>query len=217
MPKIFTPLRTLLSALIIALPATAFSQATDQNHNMGQTHNMNQGDAPNAPKAPMDMDSHQPYAGLEDRKIKALSPERMDGLATGKGIGYALAAELNHYPGPRHVLDMSQQLNLDAEQLKAVQSMFATMQADAITLGKRIIEGEARLDTAFAQKTVDAANLITMVGEIAALEGQLRVVHLSTHLDMQTILSPHQVMLYDKARGYLGDGEMPMNHQMNSN
>ena len=39
-------------------------------------------------------------AGLTDRPIKALAPERVEELLAGRGAGYALAAELNHYPGP---------------------------------------------------------------------------------------------------------------------
>ena len=51
-----------------------------------------------------------PYAGLETREIKALSPEQIEDLLAGEGMGYALAAELNHYPGPRHVLALAAEL-----------------------------------------------------------------------------------------------------------
>lgn len=47
----------------------------------------------------------KPYAGQQERMIKALSTSEIDGLKKGKGMGLAKAAELNHYPGPRHVLD----------------------------------------------------------------------------------------------------------------
>jgi hypothetical protein len=51
--------------------------------------------------------SEAPYAGHQERPIKALAPEEVAGLLGGEGMGYALAAELNHYPGPRHVLDLA--------------------------------------------------------------------------------------------------------------
>ena len=44
--------------------------------------------------------SHQPYAGLEGRAIKALSEQQIADLRAGRGMGLALAAELNGYPGP---------------------------------------------------------------------------------------------------------------------
>lgn len=50
--------------------------------------------------------SSQPYAGQETREIKALSPDEVAAHLEGRGMGFAKAAELNHYPGPKHVLDL---------------------------------------------------------------------------------------------------------------
>ncbi|MBW2146214.1 MAG: hypothetical protein JRI22_04235 [Deltaproteobacteria bacterium] len=55
---------------------------------------------------------HLPYAGGERRSIKALSPELVQDYLNGKGMGLSLAAELNHYPGPAHVLELASELNL---------------------------------------------------------------------------------------------------------
>lgn len=167
-------------------------------------------------------DSHQPYSGLENRAIKALSGDRVDGLLTGKGIGYALAAELNHYPGPRHAIDFSQELSLSPEQDKKVRALFQSMEAKAIRLGKMIVDGERKLDRAFSEKTITTETLEKMTGAIAILEGKLRAVHLRTHLEMVKILSPTQVAHYDRLRGYDNgegghDGMMghrPEHHQM---
>src|SRR5512140_1710908 len=45
-----------------------------------------------------------PYAGEEKREIKSLSADVIEQYNQGEGMGMAKAAELNHYPGPRHVL-----------------------------------------------------------------------------------------------------------------
>ena len=45
-----------------------------------------------------------PYAGQQNRPVKALSPEDIAALRNGEGMGMAKAAELNGYPGPAHVL-----------------------------------------------------------------------------------------------------------------
>ena len=66
----------------------------------------------------------QPYAGLQTREIKALSHEQMEDLAAGRGMGLALAAELNGYPGPRHVLELATQLSLTDEQRNSIQRLF---------------------------------------------------------------------------------------------
>ena len=151
---------------------------------------------------------HQPYAGMEGRDIKALSPERIEGLMTGKGIGYALAAELNHYPGPRHALDMNRELNLSAEQNERVKTLFDGMEARAVALGKQIIAVEKKLDHAFSSRTATAETVEGLTGEIGRLEGALRAVHLTTHLEMAQILTPHQIKLYDQLRGYADGGAM---------
>ena len=50
-----------------------------------------------------------PYAGMQNRAIKALSDEQIAQLRAGKGMALALAAELNGYPGPLHALDLAEQ------------------------------------------------------------------------------------------------------------
>jgi hypothetical protein len=55
---------------------------------------------------PVLADSPTPYAGQQNRTIKALSDEDIVGLLKGDGMGFAKAAELNGYPGPKHVLDL---------------------------------------------------------------------------------------------------------------
>jgi len=52
------------------------------------------------------------YSGLQQRSIKSLSDEQMADLRAGRGMGLALAAELNGYPGPAHVLELADKLEL---------------------------------------------------------------------------------------------------------
>ena len=59
---------------------------------------------------------HGPYAGMQQRSVKALSEQQIADLRAGKGMGLALAAELNGYPGPIHVLELGDQLNLSSVQ-----------------------------------------------------------------------------------------------------
>src|SRR5262245_58316557 len=71
-----------------------------------------------------------PYAGQQNREIKALSPEEIRDLAEGRGMGLAKAAELNGYPGPSHVLELAAPLRLTAEQRAATQALFQRMQGE---------------------------------------------------------------------------------------
>lgn len=155
---------------------------------------------------------HQPYAALAERAIKALSPEETDALLTGKGFSQALAAELNGFPGPLHVLDFRDGLSLTASQERAVQTLFDEMQGEATALGRDIIAAETALDTAFASATIDEAALADLTATIARLRGTLRATHLKYHLRTKAVLSRHQVMTYNRLRGYGGGhqgGHMP--------
>ena len=144
----------------------------------------------------------KPYTGLEKRQIKALSVERIAGLRAGDGLSYALAAELNRYPGPRHVLDLADILALDETQRQAIEAIFADMNAEARVFGAALIEAEARLDAAFAGGTATPDAVERLTEDIAAIEGRLRAVHLNAHLATDPFLSVHQRKLYAQARGY---------------
>ena len=58
----------------------------------------------------------QPYAGMESRAIKTLSDQQIADLKEGNGMGLALAGELNGYPGPRHAIDLAEQLHQSREE-----------------------------------------------------------------------------------------------------
>jgi hypothetical protein len=62
------------------------------------------------------------YAGQEAKKVKALSNEEIAGFLGGKGLGFAKSAELNNFPGPMHVLALSDKLALTSEQKRKIQS-----------------------------------------------------------------------------------------------
>lgn len=147
-----------------------------------------------------------PYAGWEGRDIKALSAVQIDDLRNGRGMGLALPAELNGYPGPRHVLDLANALELSAAQQAEAQRLFDEMQAQAISLGEQVIDGEAMLDQLFAEGTASDASVRAAAIELGRLQGTLRAHHLRYHLAMRDLLNPHQIMRYQQLRGYSAEG-----------
>jgi Spy/CpxP family protein refolding chaperone len=143
-----------------------------------------------------------PYAGQQSRDIKALSDEEIQGYSKGQGMALAKAAELNHYPGPLHVLEFAQQLQLTESQKLQTEKIRAAMSKEAMALGARIVEREKELDALFAGAKIDEVKLRTSISEIARLQGDLRVAHLRAHLEQKKILTPEQVAKYDELRGY---------------
>ena len=143
-----------------------------------------------------------PYTGFEQRQIKALSDQQIADLRAGRGMGLALPAELNSYPGPLHVLEMADTLALTDDQRTRTKAMFEAMKVETIPLGERIIEEEAALDLQFAERSITPDTLAAATSVIGALQGALRAAHLRYHLTMRSLLSSDQIARYEEGRGY---------------
>ena len=158
-------------------------------------------------------ESPSPYQGFETRGVKALSERDAADLLAGRGAGYALAAELNGYPGPSHVLELADKLNLSEQQRTRTQAAFDAMQAEAKAVGAQIVAAEQALDSAFTGNKLDKAGLAQLSEDLGRLYGRYRAAHLKAHLDMKALLSPHQIALYDNLRGYAQSGPSPSSHR----
>ena len=149
--------------------------------------------------------AQSPYAGMQARSIKALSAQQIDDLRAGRGMGLALAAELNGYPGPAHVLELSERLALSAEQRQRIQKLFDSMKAESTPIGARLIEQEGALDRQFANRSITSDTLQEATTKIGLTQAELRNAHLKYHLETAQILSPEQMKQYADLRGYTSD------------
>ena len=143
-----------------------------------------------------------PYAGMQDRAVKALSDQQLADLRAGRGMSLALAGELNGYPGPSHVLELADQLQLNDAQRERVRQLYESMKAEAIPVGEKLIAQEAALDQAFARREILPVTLASLTAQIGETQGELRAVHLKYHLTTAELLSPHQRHRYAELRGY---------------
>ena len=147
-----------------------------------------------------------PYQGQESQDIKALSPDEVAGLLDGSGLGYAKAAELNGYPGPRHVLDLEEPLDLTPEQRRRVEESFSKMQKSARTLGEKLVAAERKLDDLFASGRITEIELASLTAEIGQIDSQIRQTHLAAHIETTAVLTDDQVASYNDLRGYRSGG-----------
>lgn len=146
------------------------------------------------------------YAGMHTRPVKALSDQQIADLRAGRGMGQALPAELNGYPGPSHVLENADALVLTPSQRTRTSEMFAAMKAEVVPIGERLIEQEAALDLLFATRTAEPASLEAATAAIGVTQGRLRAAHLRYHLAMMDVLTAEQVRRYVEVRGYGSSG-----------
>jgi Spy/CpxP family protein refolding chaperone len=145
------------------------------------------------------------YAGMQTRPIKALSTQQIDDLKAGRGMGLALAAELNGYPGPAHVLELSDRLALSPAQRQQIQKLFESMKAESTPIGVRLIEQEGALDLQFANRSITPDALKDATAKIGMTQAELRNTHLKYHLETAQVLSPDQMKQYAELRGYAPD------------
>jgi hypothetical protein len=182
----------LIALCAVFMPATsAFSQNNGHQHH--QSHA-----APVQPAA----QSATPYAGQQTRSIKALSEQQTQEWLDGRGMTLALAAELNGYPGPMHVLELRQPLRLSDAQRNATEALMLAHKTEVRRLGAELVATEKALDTAFASKTIAPETLAAMTGHIGELQAQIRNSHLQTHLKQTALLNQEQIASYIKLRGY---------------
>lgn len=156
--------------------------------------------------------SQTPGKVIVPKYTSVLSEADSAGYVNGQGMGLAKAAELNGYPGPKHVLELAEQLRLSESQAERTKQSFDSMHLDAVRLGKAIVEKEQRLGKMYAEKKITPENLAPLVMEIGALQSQLRLVHLKAHTDMVAILSEGQIKKYAELRGYLKPTQMQHQH-----
>jgi LTXXQ motif family protein len=143
-----------------------------------------------------------PYAGLQHRAVKALSDQQISDLRAGRGMGLALAAELNGYPGPIHALELADRLQLTADQREHIQQLYEAMKAEAISVGEKLIAHETALDRHFSERKATPASLASLTAHIGETQGELRAVHLKYHLTTAAVLTADQMQRYAELRGY---------------
>jgi hypothetical protein len=143
-----------------------------------------------------------PYAELQQRPVKSLSEQQISDLRAGRGMGLALAAELNGYPGPIHVLELAERLRLSGEQRQGFHRLYEAMRSEAVPLGERLIEQERALDREFVERKVTPASVAARTEEIGETQAALRAVHLKYHLTTAGLLTGDQLRMYAELRGY---------------
>jgi Spy/CpxP family protein refolding chaperone len=183
--------RILALALLALVPAApALAQHGHQHHGHGHGRHASGGG---------DADAH--------RRVEAYLKEFDAVVADGRGFGLAFAADQNGYPGPLHVLELKDQLQLTAAQEARMQTLFQAMLVEARARAARLADAERRLREVFAAGGADAAAVRAAVAGAEAARAEVRLVHLLTHLETRDVLSEVQRRTYHQLRW--GAGKNP--------
>jgi Spy/CpxP family protein refolding chaperone len=117
-------------------------------------------------------------------------------LENSEGAGMAAYAEFNHYPGPKHVLELGEKIELSEEQEKDIESIIEEMAEKARATGESIIAREIELEQAFRSGKADRNSILILSRTIGTLRGELRAIHLAAHLQARDILTKEQIATY---------------------
>jgi hypothetical protein len=97
---------------------------------------------------------------------------------------------------------MKDEIDLNANQVRAIEDLYKKMKQEAIPLGFELIKLERELNNHFANRTITSELLGVLLERVAQVQKKLRYVHLLTHLKTPNILAPEQIALYNEIRGY---------------
>lgn len=127
-------------------------------------------------------------------------PADRDALEQGSGAGVAMYADLNGYPGPKHILEMEHQLNLNLGQIRAIETVLDEMSEQARAKGKTIVKKEQELNALFRTGTAELEAVSRLATDIGRLRGELRAIHLTAHIHAKQILTDEQTRRYNELR-----------------
>ncbi|MGH9791533.1 MAG: Spy/CpxP family protein refolding chaperone [Candidatus Acidiferrales bacterium] len=188
-----------ISVAMLLLPVGVFAQRHEcpqQARHVAQGQHQSQAQNAYAAQAPVAVSAeagHHAFLKLEREAIE-----------NGQGFGMALAADRNGYPGPQHILELKDALQLTPQQDAAVTELMSAMKQKALARGREILAAEQRLEEMFRAGRPEA-ELREETYRIARLRAQLRWVHLETHIAARKLLSAEQLAAYQQLRH--GGGE----------
>jgi Spy/CpxP family protein refolding chaperone len=133
---------------------------------------------------------------------QAVIPPDREALLKGQGMGLAEIADINNYPGPKHTLDLRNELGLTRDQLKKTEALDKVVSSSALAKGEEIVAAEEELVKMFEAGTISEKVLRSKLEEIGKLRADLRFIHLQAHLRMKQILTPDQIKRYADLRGH---------------
>ena len=134
-------------------------------------------------------------------------PSDREGLLKGLGIGLASYAEENGYPGPKHVLELKDELGLTQDQLKKTEALQKMVAISAAAKGQQIVQAEEELNELFEAGTINGKVLRSSSGRSETCVPTSSSSILQAHLRMKQVLTADQIGRYKKLRGHEGKRE----------
>jgi Spy/CpxP family protein refolding chaperone len=203
MRHLLVPLAGLAALVLLAGPAPA-QEPTAPAPAAGQHRMQGQGMQGQGMHAGM-----QQGGGMGGGMLGGMSDAEKEALRAGQGLGAGRIAMQAGYPGPRHVLEMGDELELTAGQKEKIGTIYAEAKASFAKLGAELVEKEEALEAMFASGDVDVGDMKKLSAEIGERQGELRAAHLAAHVRTKEALTAAQLEKLSSmagAHGGMGQG-----------
>ena len=125
--------------------------------------------------------------------LSGVSEQEKEMLLKGGGLGAGMIAMTNGYPGPKHVLEMGDELELTAAQRESIGTIYGKVKAESVKLGTELVEKDEALAALFTSGSVSTKDVEKRSREIGELQGRLRAAHLNAHVQTHAELTPAQL------------------------
>lgn len=125
--------------------------------------------------------------------LSGVSEQEKEMLLKGSGLGAGMIAMMNGYPGPKHVLEMGDELELTAAQRESIGTIYGKVKAESVKLGTELVEKDEALAALFTTGSVSTKDVEKRSREIGELQGRLRAAHLNAHVQTHAELTPAQL------------------------
>lgn len=124
--------------------------------------------------------------------LSGVSEQEKEALLKGGGLGAGMIAMMNGYPGPKHVLEMGDELELTDAQRESIGTIYGKVKAESVKYGTELVEKDEALAAMFTSGSVDTGDVEKLAREIGELQGRVRAEHLNAHVKTYDALTPAQ-------------------------
>ena len=189
MRTISIPAAMLVAISLVSSPAVA-QEHGESDGDMGGKHQMH----------------GQAEGGMQG--MGGVSAQEKEALLKGAGLGAGMIAMMNGYPGPKHVLEMGDELELTAAQRESIGTIYGKVKAESVKYGTELVEKDEELAALFASGSVSTDKVEKLSRDIGELQGRVRAEHLNAHVETFDALTPAQREMLAEMQGmHQGSGE----------
>jgi len=146
------------------------------------------------------------YIRMQNLELKRLSLVDVSILQKTKEWEFPYAIEFDGYGESISLLEIEDTIQLKESKIKTEP---LSLQNKEVLLGTELIYLENQLNDAFSNKSINEVKLDKYISDIIDVREKLRLVHLSTRLQIPSILRQEEVFLYTSLRTYSGEYEDP--------